>query len=156
MKKIVFLLILSCVSIFAADSALQQFSLVKTNGDAVITLDVFTRSGETNLIRSTVTRRGVFESRTHRFYLGGVLVGEQWSFPDSTGYITEANLPYTMIFESSPSNDVASAYICTDNRIVIEFFTATNGLFFPVDTFAVQEARKMTTEMQKRNSPAPQ
>lgn len=156
MIKVLFLLALSCASAFAADPALQQFSLAKTNGDAVFTWDVFTRNGETNLVRSTVTRNGAVESRFHKFYYSGALVAEHWSFADSSGFITEASLPYSMIFKSSPSNTVTAAYICTEDRIVVDYFTATNGVFWPVDTYAVQEARKMTTEIHRQASPAPQ
>ena len=151
--KTFLVLLLSCAPVFAADPALQQFSLVKTNGDAVSTLDTFTRNGETNLVRSIVTRGGAVESRFHKFYQGGGLVGEHWSYPDSSGFITEANSRYSMIFKSSPSNTVSAAYICTEDRIVIDYFTATNGLFYPVNTAAVDEARKMTTEMQKTATP---
>jgi hypothetical protein len=156
MKAIVLALAFSCASAFAADPALRQFTLVKTNGNAVLTLDVFTRNGETNLVRNTVVRNGVLESRNHKFYQDGMLVGAHWSYPDSNGFITEANSPYSMIFQSSPSNIVSAAYICSPERIVIDYFTATNGVFYPVDTSAVQEARQMTTEIQKQVSPAPQ
>ena len=156
MKKVSLVLMLSCASIFGADPSLQQLSLVKTNSDVILTEDVFTRNGETNLIRNTLTRCGVFESRTQKFYQGGLLVGEHWNFPDSTGFLTEANIPYTMILRSSPSNNTSFAYICSADRIVIDYFIATNGVFWPVDTSAVQEARKMTTEIQKATAPAPQ
>jgi hypothetical protein len=144
---------LSCASIFAADPSLQQFSLVKTNNDVVLIEDVFTRNGETNLIRNTLTRNGAFESRTQKFYQRGLLVGEHWTFPDSSGFITEANLPYTMILRSSPSNHISFAYICSADRIVIDYFIATNGIFWPVDATAVQEARRLTTEVQKAITP---
>lgn len=156
MKKVTLLLALSCVSMLAMDPSLQQFSRVKTNGDVVLTEDVFTRNGETNLVRHTITRSGVLESRTHQFYQAGLLVGEHWSFPDSSGFISEANVPYTMILRSSPSNNICFAYVCSADRIVIDYFMATNGVFWPVDTSSVQEARKMTTEIQKAPPPAPQ
>lgn len=149
MKKAFLLLALSGASAFAADPALQQFSVARTNGDTIATLDVFTRSGQTNLVRSTVTRNGTVESCFHKFYQRGFLVGEHWCYPDSSGFITEANAPYSMIFRSSSSNRVSTAYICSEDRIVIDYFTATNGLFYPVNTSAVQEARKMTTEIEK-------
>lgn len=149
MNKILLLLALSGASVFAADSAPQQFSLTRTNGDVVLTTDVFTRGGETNLVRHTVLLNGVLESRTHKFYEAGLLVGEHWSFPDSSGFITEANSPYSIIFQCSSSNNVTAACICTEDRFVIECFTATNGIFYPVDTSAAHEARKLTTEIQK-------
>ena len=155
MKKFLVLMALSCTSTLAADSALQLVSLSRTNGTAVFTMDIFTRNGETNLICSTVTRAGSVESRFHKFYEGGTLVGEYWSYPDSCGFITEANSPYSLIFKSSPSNHVSTAYICSQDRIVIDYFTATNGIFYPVDA-AAQEARKMTTETQKAPAPVPQ
>ena len=153
MRRAVLILALSSASVFAADRTLQQFSFVKTNADLVFIEEVFTRNGETNLVRDTLMRRGILESRTHKFYQGGLLIGEHWSFPDSAGFITEANLPYTMILRSSPSNNVSFAYICSPDRIVIDYFMATNGVFYPVDSSTVQEARKLTTEVQKPVSP---
>jgi hypothetical protein len=156
MKKICLLLLISTTAVFAADPALQLFTSARTNSETVCRVDTYTRNGETNLVRTSLARNGNVESRHHKFYQGGVLVGEHWNDLDSSGFITEANLPYSMIFKSSPSNNTCFAYICSEDRIVIDSFASTNGLFVPVDTSSLQAARRMTTEMQKASSPAPQ
>src|SRR2546430_17007900 len=71
---IVFLL--SCASVFGADGGIQVVSTSKTNAQtaSITTKDVFTRDGQTNLVRDTKTKAGVVQIRIHRFYYGRSLV----------------------------------------------------------------------------------
>jgi hypothetical protein len=150
MKEII-ILIISCFSVFAADNNIRVISSSKTNAVSgrIFTMEVFTRNGQTNLVRTTVTRQGIPEGPLQKFYHDGVLVGECWTFQDSSGFITEAGSPYSVIVKYWPSKNASQAFICTRDRVVLDYFTSTNGMFYPADGSAVQAANKMTTEMSK-------
>ena len=148
--KIFITLILSCASIYGADTSIQVATTTKTNSSGgIFTRDVFTRAGQTNLVRTAMSRHGVVESQIHKFYHDGVLVGEYWSMSDSSGFITEAGSPYSVIGKQLPSKGVSQAFICTKERVVLDYFSATNGVFYPADSAAVRDANKMTEDMRK-------
>jgi hypothetical protein len=148
--KTFIILIISCASVFGADTGIQVVTTTKTNAVSgiIFTMDIFTRDGQTNLVRNTMTRRGVVESQIHKFYHDGILAGEYWTMPDSSGFITEAGSPYSVIGKYWPSKG-SQAFICTKDRVVLDYFTATNGVFYPASDAAVQDAHKMTTKISK-------
>jgi hypothetical protein len=161
--KALIILLLSSASAFAADTSMQVTTTTKTNAVSgkIFTMEVFTRSGQTNLVRTTVTTRGVSEGPLQKFYHDGVLVGTYLTMPESTMpdspdfsvLITEAGSPYSVIVKHWPSKNASQAFICTKDRVVLDYFTATNGVFYPADRSAVREANKMTTEMREAISP---
>ena len=67
-------LILSCVSVFGADTGIRVVTTVKTNAEtaSIYTTDVFTRDGQTNLVRRTKTKACVEQIRIQRFYYQAV------------------------------------------------------------------------------------
>jgi hypothetical protein len=148
--KTYIVLVLSCASALDADTGVQVATTVKTNAEAIFTIDVFTRDSQTNLVRTTISRHGAVEGQFHKFYHDGALVGEFWYVRDSSGFITEAGSPYSVIGKQWPSKGVSQAFICTKDRVVLDYFSATNGVFYPADRAAVRDANKMTTEMSKR------
>lgn len=52
-----------------------------------------------------------------------------------------------------PSKNASQAFICTKDRVVLDYFTATNGVFHPADSSAVREANKMTEHVRELISP---
>jgi hypothetical protein len=161
--KTFIILFLTCASASAADTSLQVITTTKTNAASgtTLTMEVFKRAGQTNLVRTTVTRHGVAEAPLHKFYHGGVLVGTHLTMPESTApgspdfsvLITEAGSPYSMIAKSWPSKNASQVFICTKVGVVLDYFNATNGVFYPADTKAVREASQMTAEMKRLISP---
>ena len=148
--KTFIILILSCASIYGADTSIQVFTTTKTNlSGSIFKRDVFMRDGQTNLVCITTIRDGKLEMPLCKFYHDGVLVGEYWSMLDSSGFITEAGSPYSVIGKYWPSKGVSQAFICTKDRVVLDYFTATNGVFYPANSVAVRDANKMTEDMSK-------
>ena len=147
--KTLIILVLSCTSMFGADTSVQVVTAAKTNAasGSIFTMDVFMRDGRTNLMRTTMTRRGVTESQHCRFYHNGVLTGEYWTMPDSSGFITEAGSPYSVIVRFGPTKEVGDAFICSKDRVVLDYFIATNGFFYPADGSALRKANAITTKM---------
>jgi hypothetical protein len=143
--KTFIVLILSCASVFGADTGIRVVTTARTNSAIAVinTKTVFTRDGQTNLVCFTTTKRDTLTDRSHLFYHGGVLVGEYWDGQDSSGFVTEAGSPNSVIFKYSPSKEVCNAFICQHDRVVVDCFIATNGVFLPADSSATRDANKL-------------
>jgi hypothetical protein len=136
---IVFLL--SCAAVFGADGDIRVSSTVRTNDSGrVSTREVFTRDGETNLVRNTATKAGVVQIRIHRFYHAGALVGDYVAMPDSSGLTTEAGSPYSLSMECDASHNPKSVVIGTKDGAVLDAFSYTNGVFVPVRSSVITNA----------------
>lgn len=143
--KAFIILVLSCASVVGADTGVRVITTVRTNeSGSISTKDIFTRDGQTNLVRSTSTKDGVVQIRFHRFYHGGSLVGNYYYFAtqDSSAFITEAGIPYSLSFEFGPSNQLTSAVINKD-RMIVDAFSCTNGLFYPAEVSRIQQANDL-------------
>ena len=137
---IVFLL--SCASVFGADSGVHVVSTAKTNAESasITTKDFYTRDGQTNLVRHTKTKVGVVQIRIHRFYHAGVLVGDYVAMPDSSGFTTEAGIQYSASLECDASRNPKSVIIGTKDGIILDAFSYTNGVFSPVESSILTKA----------------
>jgi hypothetical protein len=135
-------LILSCASVLGADTGIRVVTTVTTNAEtsSIYTRDVFTRDGQTNLVRTTKTKGGMLAGRIQRFYHDGVLVGDYETFGDTSGFSTEAGSPYAVTFEFWPSKDVRSAVIGTKDGVILDAFTCTNGIFCPDESSRIAKA----------------
>jgi hypothetical protein len=149
-------LILLCGSAFGADTSIQVVTTVKTNAEtaSIYTMDVFTRDGQTNLVRRIKTKTGVEQIRIQQFYYHGLLVGDFVAMPESSGFTTEAGSPYSVSFEFWASKDIRSAVIGTKDGVVLDAFMATNGLFYPADISVIQRANYIGGDVSKLLSPA--
>lgn len=147
--------ILSCASVLGADTDVRVVTTAKTNAEtaSIYTTDVFTRDGQTNLVRRTKTKAGVLQIRIHRFYHDGVLVGDYVAMQDSSGFTTEAGSPYSVSFEFWPSKDVRSAVIGTKDGVVLDAFACTNGIFSPVESSVIQKANAVIGDMKQLFNP---
>jgi hypothetical protein len=155
-NKITFLILaLSCASVIAADRGIQVSTSVKTNeSGSGSTKDVFTRDGQTNLVRNTSTKSGAVRIRIHRFYYGGSLIGDFVAIPESSGFTTEAGSPYSVSFEFGPTKEVKSAVIGTKDGVVLDAFMATNGIFYPADISLIRKANDVGSDVKQLLSPA--
>ena len=133
--------ILSCVSVFGGDTGVQVVTTVKTNtaAEIIYATDVCTRNGQTNLVRTTLTKAGVVQIRIQKFYHSGVFVGEYMAMKDSSDFNAEAGTPYSVSFEFGRSNELRSAIIETKDSI-LDIFCFTNGVFYPAEAIRIQEA----------------
>jgi len=137
---IVFLL--SCASVFGADSGVHVVSTAKTNAEtaSITTKDFYTRDGQTNLVRHTKTKAGVVQIRIHRFYHAGTLVGDFVAMPDSSGFTTEAGTAYSVSMECDASRTPKSVVIGTKDGVILDAFSYTNGVFSPVESSLLTKA----------------
>ncbi|MGO8929491.1 MAG: hypothetical protein ACLQU3_21715 [Limisphaerales bacterium] len=135
-------LVLSCASVLATDTGVRVITTSTINAEtaSVSIKDVFTRDGQTNLVRKTTTKAGTVQIRVHHFYHGGHLVGDFIAHSGNSGFITEAGSPYSVGFEFGPSNEVRSAMISTKDGVVLDMFTCTNGEFSPSESSVIQKA----------------
>ncbi len=144
-------MILSCAPAFGADTSIRVVTSAHTNADkvSISTRDVFTRNGQTNLVRNTETKAGSVEIRIHRFYHDGLLVGDYVAMPDSSGFTIYAGSPYSVTFEFWPSKEVRSAVIGTKAGMALDAFTFTNGVFFPVESTVIQKANTVGGDLRQ-------
>ena len=129
----------------------------KTNASApdyVLTLSVFTRDGQTNLVRSILTRPDKVESPSHKFYHEGFLVGEIKSIANFYVFTGAADCPYSLEGYYRTNGGIWQAAICTKDGVVLDYFTATNGLFWPAPRSEIQNLSKMTTAMNRQHAKA--
>ncbi len=111
---------------------IRSFVTVRTNlaQGELITLEDFTRNGQTNLARITVTRDGVVQHRGHNFYHRGVLVGRYIWGSGHTIINTGTGTPYSLTLVLNESNQPFAATIQSTNRS-LDLFLCTNGVFYP-------------------------
>jgi len=144
---IVFLL--SCASVFGADSGIRVFTTAKTNAEtaSITTKEFHTRDGQTNLVRHTKTKAGEVQIRIHRFYHAGALVGDYVATRDSSGFTTEAGTPYSVSLECAASGSPKFVVIAKEG-VILDAFTHTNGVFSPVESSALAQAGAAASQTQ--------
>ena len=148
--------ILSCASVFSADADLRVVTTVKTNADiaSIYSTDVFTRDGQTNLVRTTKTKAGKFQIRVQKFYHSGVFIGDYVAMKDSSGFTIEPGIPYSVSFEFWPSKDIRSAVVGTKDGVILDCFSCTNGVFSPVEGSQISKANAFFGDLRPLLSPA--
>jgi hypothetical protein len=141
--------LLSCASVFGADGVVQVVTTAKTNTEtaSITTKDFYTRDGQTNLVRHTGTKAGVVQIRIHRFYHAGSLVGDYVAMRDSSGFSTEAGSPYSVSLECDASRNPKSVVIGTKDGVMLDAFSYTNGVFFPVESSLLTKANSVGSEV---------
>jgi hypothetical protein len=134
-------LLLSCAAVLGADSEVRVVTTAHTNDvGRVSTKEVFTRGGQTNLVRNTATKGGVVQIRVHRFYHDSSLAGEFVAMPDSSGFTTEAGTPYSVSLECDASHNPKSVVIATKDGVILDAFSYTNGVFVPLESSVLAKA----------------
>jgi len=129
--KTLIILALSCISGIAQEIGIQSVSSVATNaesGDIRVT-DTFTRGGQTNLIRITVSKGSAVVFRFHQFCHHGEPVAS-FSWRDGLqSFHTYPGTPYSANLEFSPSKDVRCVML--QGRGWFDGFYNTNGIYYP-------------------------
>jgi hypothetical protein len=112
--------------------------------DSLATIEVFTRGGQTNMVRQTHTKDGVVLLRSHSFYHDGTEAGG-YSYMLGNGTKTvvgsNAGSPYYFDVDFDASNQALSAQIRAANGVLLDWFLCTNGVFYPADSSLIQKAR---------------
>lgn len=131
--KAFIIFLLSCGSLVGAETDIRVFTVARTNAANAFgyTKDIFTREGQTNLIRVTKIVAGK-ASRTYRFYHGGQVVGNYLAFAEGGAFNTEAG-PYCMSLKFGPSGEIVSARIGDQDGVLVDEFICTNGVFSPIE-----------------------
>src|SRR5215469_10629044 len=132
MRKFI-LLLLSCVSVAAADAGIRMFTSTSKDtavAGGIVTTETYTRDGEQDLIRITKSLNGTVTYQSHGFYHGGKLVALYTWHPERSTFNVVPGLPYYVGVEFLPSKDIKSLTI-QGNDFKDGFYT-TNGLYYPV------------------------
>jgi hypothetical protein len=113
-------------------------SALSTNAEiGVVHLEeTFTRDGQTNLVRKTSLKDGVVTGRVQRFYHDGefvavhLLVTKPAHMARESFSTTESSCAVSVDF--SPTKEIESVIITRKRGNVLDGFTATNGVFYPI------------------------
>jgi len=112
--------------------------------DSLATIEVFTRDGQTNLVRQTRTKNGVVLFRSQSFYYNGIEVGgyiyQTANGPDRTMIGSTPGGPYFFNIAFDASNKPIVAHIMATNFVEVDLFTCTNGVFYPAESSLIREA----------------
>jgi hypothetical protein len=149
--KAIIICILSCLPVFAADPndiQVVTWTYKIMPEDSLATVEVFTRSGQTNLVRNTHTKDGVVLFRSQSFYGNGTEVGSYiyqnirkiGNGPDATMVGSVPGAPYYFNIAFDSSNRPLSAHIMTTNLVMLDWFDCTNGVFYPADSSLIRKA----------------
>ncbi len=124
-------LLMGSMSIFA-HADVQVFSNGQTNAQtgSFYVKDVFTRDGQTNLVR-VLKKNSESTMWVYRFYHAGQLVGNFVVFPEESTFNTEAS-PYCMSLKYGPAGELWSARIGDKQGLLLDEFSYINGVFAPV------------------------
>lgn len=151
MKSLITLL-LACAPLFGAETDLRVFSTAGTNAVGSYAKDVFTRGGQTNLMRvKEVGPKGVIW--IHRFYHAGQLVGNFVSFVDKESTFNTEATSYCMSLRYGPTGEILSAKIGDRNGRLLDAFSYTNGVFTPVDRALIEREHDVGPLMKPKFSP---
>jgi hypothetical protein len=145
--------LLCCLSVFAADT--NEIRVVtrtdaKVSPGYLVTYEEFTRSGQTNLLRTTTFKDGVTNFIAHSFYHQGTCLGRYSQAGGYTFVSSAAHAPYRLTFAWDSSNQVRTASVTTTNYVVLDSFTCTNGFFYPDDSSRIEETNKKSKEILHR------
>jgi hypothetical protein len=141
--------ILSCLSVAAAgtnDVQVVTTTDTHTQPGILITLDTFTRDGQTNLLRDTRTKDGTLTIRNQKFYHDGAQIGGYVAQPTMNFSYSVAGAPYSMSFQYDASNHIRSALVIS-NVMILEAFGCTNGVFYSQDSAFIQKAASLTASL---------
>lgn len=143
---------LSCASVLAADTGVMVATSTTTNAESasITTTEVFTRDGQTNLVRQTYTKDGVVIRRVHWFFRDGARLAthvvdrihDGYAGPASTLFVPQSGSRYSVSLEFSPSNEVSYAAIGKNDGYILDGFTCTNGIFQPDELSHISELNR--------------
>ena len=143
--KLCVFLILCCRSVLGADTGIKVITWTSSTNSLAWKRDVFTRDGRTNLVCLTTMKAdgGVVLNRIQDFYHDGLLVGVSISSPpqDIQIFETKADSPYSVLIShrSPDKSQDGSVSIEAKDRSVVDMFTCTNGVYFPVEGQQIQK-----------------
>ena len=104
-------------------------------------MEVFTRDGQTNLVRFTESTNGTTIIWSHHFfYHDGAQVGEYLApDPGSLQVRSAAGSPYSLVFISGPNHEPDSVVIQDKDGKCVDLFRYTNRVFSPVENQAIKD-----------------
>jgi hypothetical protein len=140
--KIYIALILSCASALGADTGVQVITTTQKVGvhkDGIYKRDVFTRDGKRDLVCDTRTEGGSVAMRMQSFYHDGSPVARSTASPVFQDFVPEPGSQYSVSFRLHPSGELEFVYISGKDGNIVDAFTCTNGVYFPVDNQMILE-----------------
>jgi hypothetical protein len=130
--KTMLLFLFGCFSVLADEGQIRVFSIAHTNADGwVYNKDVFTRDGQTNLVRTLKIEPQQGWIRICRFYYGGSVVGNFVVHDGEVSFNSEAGI-CCMGLKYGPAGEIQCIRVGDKTGWILDEFAYTNGTFSPV------------------------
>jgi hypothetical protein len=166
MKPLI-LCLLFCLSLCAAETNdIQVLTTTNkilrsgTSPDMLAIHEVFTRGGQTDLIRDTHMLNGVVKFRSQAFYHDGASLGSYLYNGAEFTIGTTPGAPYSLIFRLNSSNQPLSAIVGTLRTnagtppsiavVTLDSFGCSNGVFFPRDASWIRDMNHLPNQFPLR------
>jgi hypothetical protein len=142
LERSLLILILSCLTSAAADNDIRVFAGGRdsTSGGSVIR-ETYVRGEETNLIRDTFFLPPEPLVVYHRFFHAGEFLGTFSTSTNSSGWISQPGSQYILSFSWGTSNDLHGVVIGNKDGSVVDAFSCSNGVIFPIPGSMLRQSR---------------
>jgi hypothetical protein len=128
---------------------LQMMSTTSTNSatGAVTQRDVYTRDGQTNLIRNQLTLDdGTIQVLGHRLYREGRLAAMISDVQGNLNIMTEPKTAYGVSVEFHPDRTIRAVGLMGADGDIVDMFLATNSVIAPVSTPDLQRLQRIGSD----------
>jgi len=139
--KTIIAYVLTCLSVVAAGTNdVQVITSTDTNAQTgvLISIQTFTRGGQTNLLRETRTRADALVDRKQTFYHDGLRLGGFVTYPHGSTFFSAAGASCFLTVNYDAYSSIQSAWIMSSNMVMVDAFTCTNGILYPEDSAYIQ------------------
>jgi len=147
MKIAILLTATLAASVMAADDVAEK-TTVTTNGQRIVTLDTYTRSGETNLTVKTIVRQD--EGKTYRMqnvYRNGKLALEITDLGYGIGYSVKPETDCNVGMHFTSDGQLDNVNLMTTNLMTLDHFSVTNGVLKPLPSVEIKKANEVTGDV---------
>lgn len=148
MKKIFLVLALVSSVVIARD--VEKTASTKTKGERTVTVDTYTRAGATNLVVRKIFRKD--ENKTYtiqRVYHDDKIALEIWNMNDGLTFSAKSGLDFDVGTHFTPEGKLDAVNLMTTNLMIVDHFTVTNGLLYPVATSEITRSNEIGKDMKK-------
>jgi len=147
MRINILLMVVWAVSVVAADDVAKT-TTVTTNGQRIVIVDAFTRSGVTNLTVKTIVRQD--EGKTYRIqnvYRNCKVALEITDLGYGIGYSVKPETDCNVGMHFTSDGQLDNVNLMTTNLMTLDHFSVTNGVLQPLPSVEIKKANEVTGDV---------
>lgn len=127
----------------------------QTNGQRVVTLDVYMRSGATNVTVKTIRRMD--DSKIYRIqhvYRNGRVIMDVSDMGDGLIVSVKAQSECNAVSHFSPRGALVDVSLMDTNLLLLDHFVVTNGVLYPISSVDIHKANGAFADISELLDPA--